>query len=141
MFWTQKGWITLRKVLKLSILGLICLFIVYYFYIVIDTHNIMVTLKKIEKGEIVYDYFSKDPLARFGRGRGPLRVEVRSTRKTYKIKRYFTWCWGKQGRIWLTCVDRREWEDGRVYEARDCCSLKIEKVNGEWKVIKYINRP
>lgn len=131
----------MSKIIKLSILGLVSFIIVYYFYIVIDTHNIMATLKRIEKKEIVYDFFSKDPLARFGRERGPVEVEVKSEYKTYKIKRYFTWCWGKKGRIWLTCVDRREWEDGRVSERRDWCSLKIEKVNGEWKVIEYINKP
>lgn len=129
------------KKIKLSMLGIICLIIVYYIYIVIDTHNIMVTLKKIEKGEIIYDFFSSDPLARFGRERGPVEVEIKSEYKTYKIKRYFTWCWGKHGCIWLTCVDRREWEDGRVIETIDRCSLKIEKENGEWKVIEYINKP
>ena len=128
---------------RMIIITLILFFflITYYLYIVIDTHNIMVKLKKIENGEIVYDFESKNPLARFGRENGSIQVDVASVTRTYGIRRYFTWCWGRKGQIWLTCVDKIEWEDGRICEGRDWCSLKIEKINGTWEVVQYINQP
>ncbi len=133
----------MKKIFRNVIIIITTVLLLYYTYTWIDTREIMVELKKIENGEISFAWDSDEPLARFNREPLPrtFPIEMESEHCTYKIHRYFTWCWGKKGKIWGTCVDRREWEDGRIYEAKDHYTLAIEKENGGWKVVKYINSP
>lgn len=130
-------------IIKRVFLALIVVLLFYYVVIWIDTREVMIELKKIENGEISFAWDSNEPLARFNREPLPrtFSIEMESEYCTYNIRRYFTWCLGKKGRIWGTCIDRTEWEDGKIFEAKDWYSLEIEKEDGKWKVVKYINRP
>lgn len=123
--------------------AVVAVLFLYYVAIVIDTREVMMQLKRIENGEISFAWDSEEPLARFSNEPLPrtFPIEMESEHSTYKIRRYFTWCWGKKGRIWGTCIDRIEWADGKIHEAKDWYSLVIEKENGEWKVVKCIGEP
>lgn len=128
---------------KRVFLTVFALVFLYYVTMVIDTREVMMELKRIENGEISFAWDSEEPLARFSNEPLPrtFPIEMESKHSTYNIRRYFTWCFREKGRIWGTCIDRIEWADGKMHEAKDWYSLVIEKENGKWKVVKCIGEP
>ena len=112
-----------RRRIKMILLAIVCLFVVYYTYIIIATHHIMVDIKKIENG-----YENNNPAYE--------RFESEDEGEVYEIKRYFTWCWGNRGAIWIT-FKYSYLEDGKmIAKGRNYTKLIIEKREGKWKAVR-----
>ena len=112
--------------IKMMISGIV-MFLLYYIYIVFDTRNIMLDIKQVAAGgEIdnpVYNRFE------------PFHIST-----SQKIRRYFTWCWGSHGEIWLGYERITQFTDGTAI-SKDYCSVVIEKKNGRWEAIKIRYEP
>lgn len=100
--------------------------IVYLLYCVVETRSVMMEIRNVEKGKQVNE---RDPLYAFAPKKGF---------KIINVKRYFTWCWGNTGRIWISMQYEIEYDKEIV---PDYCELAIRKENGKWKAIKYIYTP
>ena len=113
--------------IKMMISGIV-MFLVYYIYIVVDTHSIMQDIKQVAAGnEIdnkVYEKFT------------PKRTTIKNI-----TKRYFTWCWGNKGEIWITYELTTFFSEGEKIVSRDYCSVIIEKREGQWEAIKVKYKP
>lgn len=125
--------IDMRKIAQVLALILFVFFIVYYLFIVIDTHSIMRKIKSIEKGDIYYEKSNTDPLSVFCYHEGDLS-------KAVHFRRVYTWCWNEKGKIWIT-NDIVPWNGGTIEKSRDQHILEIEKIDGKWQVIKRIHQP
>jgi len=113
--------------IKIGILGIV-IFLMYYTLIVFDTRNIMRDIKQAKVGnEVKYEIYEKF---------APKRTTVK-----HKTKRYFTWCWGNKGEIWLTYESTTVLPEGKKMVSRDYCSLLIEKREGRWEAIKVKYEP
>ena len=111
-----KGMIT-----KIVITGIV-LFLVYYVYIVVDTQNVMQDIKQAATGGEIDNpvYNSFEPF---------------HNTTSQKIRRYFTWCWGSQGEIWLGYEIITKFPD-RIAKNGEYCSVIIEKREGKWEATK-----
>lgn len=99
---------------KIILVILLTLLMFYSICILASTHHIMVDLKQIENGYKInnsaYEWFESTDIW-----------------KIDNIKRYFTWCWGDKGAIWITCTYSLI-EDGKIEDTgRDFTKLIIEK--------------
>lgn len=101
----------------------------YYMYCVVDTRPIMKEMQDVNNGKQVSE---DDPLSVF---------QQNETYQVVNIKRNFTFCLGKKGCIWVSMQYKIIDSKGEIVIVNDSCKLIIQKKQGKWKVIKYVNRP
>lgn len=117
------------KVKKIIILMLL-IFSVYYIYVLAATNNIMETARKVAAGDIVAE--SGTPYARFS----PLGEHIYTT----DIKRYFTCCGTKKGKIYVTCVNVVLHSDGKVNKGKDWFVILIERTEEGWVAVSTFGK-
>lgn len=122
----------MRVGVKQVVFSICGLFLLYYFFIIVDTHSVMKELKDIEEGKRVYEIGEND-LSVFCYHEGDLS-------KAVHFRRVYTWCWNEKGKIWIT-NDIVPWNGGVIEKSRDQHILEIEKIDGKWQVIKRIHQP
>lgn len=111
---------------------ILVVFFIYYIYCLYVTKDIMDYANRVAQGEIIVE--SGTPYARF-RWKG-------ENYYSYDIKRYFTYCGLKKGRIYVTCMDIVAVDsDGTVHGGRDWFYIAIEKVDGEWEAVRCVPEP
>ncbi len=115
-----------RRGVKQMIFGICVLFLLYYLFIIADTHPVMKELEEIEVGEKIYE-IDENILSVFSYHEG-------YKYKVVDIRRYFTWCWNNKGKIWIT-NKVIPWNGGTIEPSREYQILKIEKIKGKWEVV------
>lgn len=115
---------------KKMIIIILLIFIVYYIYVLAVTNKIMETAKSVAAGDIVVE--SGTPYARFS----PWKENVR----TDNIKRYFAYCGINKGKIYVTCVDIVEHDDGKVNRGRDWFVILIERTDKGWVAVRTFGK-
>lgn len=120
-----------KRIGKIIIFALIIVSI-YYIYVLIATNGIMKTAREVAAGEVTVE--SDTPYARFS-PRG-------EHKHTCNIKRYFAYCGIEKGKIFVTCVDVINFNDGKVHTGRDWLTIFIEKTeDGEWEAVRTLVDP
>ncbi len=116
---------------KVIIFVLIMVFI-YYIYVLLATNAVMKMAKKVASGEVTVE--SGTPYARFR----PLGENV----YTCDIKRYFAYCGIEKGKIYVTCVNVANYDDGKENKGRDWLVILIERTgDGKWEAVGTVGRP
>lgn len=65
----------------------------------------------------------------------------RDGRKVVTVKRYFTWCWQGEGRIWLYRNANHTLSTGETFDTPDWFSMDIAKIDGNWIVTRLNIQP
>lgn len=108
------------------------LFAAYYIYVLHATNEIMEMAKKVAAGEVIAE--NGTPYARFS----PLSENI----YTCNIKRYFAYCGVENGKIFITCENVIEFEDGDVEKGRDWLAIIIKRTDdGKWEAVGVDNKP
>ncbi len=116
---------------KMVIFVLIIVFI-YYIYVMFATSDVMKMAKKVATGEVTVE--SGTPYARFR----PLGENI----YTRNIKRYFAYCGIKKGKIFVTCVNVINSDNGEEHTGRDWLIILIEKTkDGKWEAVGTVGEP
>ena len=119
-----------RKRIRKMVILMFLVLIIYYIYVLAITNNIMETARKVAAGDIVVE--SGTPYARFS----PLGEHIYTT----DIKRYFTYCGIKKGKIYVTCVNVVEHSDGTVNKGRDWFVILIERTEEGWEAVRTFGK-
>lgn len=105
---------------------------IYYIYVLFATSDVMKMAKKVATGEVTVE--SGTPYARFR----PLGENV----YTCNIKRYFAYCGIEKGKIFVTCVNVINSNDGKEHTGRDWLIILIKKTkDGEWEAVGTVGKP
>lgn len=121
-----------KKGVRKMVIIFFVILIAYYIYVMIATNGIMKEARKVAAGEVTVE--SDTPYARFS-PRG-------EHKHTCNIKRYFAYCGIEKGKIFVTCVDVINFNDGKVHTGRDWLTIFIEKTeDGEWEAVRIFSQP
>lgn len=90
----------------------------------------METARKVAAGDIVVERGT--PYARFS----PLTENS----YTVDIVRYFAYCGINKGKIYVTCVDVLEHDDGEVNRGRDWFMILIERTEEGWVAVRTFGK-
>lgn len=105
---------------------------IYSIYVMSVTSDVMKMAKEVAAGEVIVE--SGTPYARFR----PLGKKI----YTRNIKRYFTYCGIKKGKIFVTCINVIDSDNGEEHTGRDWLIILIEKTkDGKWKAVGTVGEP
>lgn len=122
----------IKKWLRYTVGASILVAFVYCSFMVYETRGIMDEFREvINDTEGVYEAKSEKLLV----------FRPRANFKVDTVRRYFTWCWQGEGRIWLYRNANHTLSTGEAFDTPDWFSMDIAKIDGNWIVTRLNIQP